>query len=1110
MSKTSVYIPIDDVQVTKPTEKGQPTIIDFPSDTPVYERTTSGYVQTGRTTRRGIRSAPAPQQTYHSELLQQTYSSSLERDSAEQAFRRRQIIEQQRQQEVQRAAEQQRQMIIIQASGGIKIQDPSTRKWTTHFGESEIPRTGMTANEYRRYIQQQAIERGDVKKGEEGRYDYTITFSREKDVKEKTITVPYKGDIVQTIVGGTLPDLSLPNFYIGEGYDSRSGMFISPSITGTGATGILRPSSPEETRVMKEIDKIGSFEFLFSKVTGGVTKVMEYGPIKATTTYVRDIPLIQDESILTDTFGLKPTTVGEGLLFTKEKSKQAGEFLQAQYEDISFRLFEKAETKKGRTKEWLELAGYTAKGVGYVGKVIPKIIEYKTFGLIGTSSTDILATEEKIAKPEKYVQDILDVGYKEYGISYEKAKQDLPEGYELEPFPTRIEFDKKFEGEARQDVISGFRREQVVPFALLGSGVGIGAYKFITKPTITAGQDTLYVSTRWRERLGLESKYRIRFQDVVSSKGGISPKFIISGKPTAVLEKGKLQVELYKDIYGFKRVSQVGRKTIVEQPSLFSNKVKTLFSGESFTKVGKLQKADVVERFKSLGISSDWTKESLRLYQPTILDMKFRGDLLKISRDGKQVGIIKGVTTQKYQPDIIQGIKTRIPSGQVERITVIGTPVDIMPKIITHKTGRIVFRHTLKLTTKETPFQFGLIKRESVGLTPSAIQKGKVTTYDKFVSITDKSGIERLPSIAFRTKDYSMIDLAKTKQKLIPFGKPSKETGRLLITKETDKFFPTPTKRFVETDVYETISKTRDTLVKSKVFVRTGVSPYEPPIKSGVKIPKLKSKVFVTGEVITETKTIGKSISASNIFATTKELTFQKVGVPTITTTQTLTPTIISTGLVTEQLRDTTIKQARDTIPIFDVVVDKDKKFKQDDIQISILRLSTEQKTSTRQITSPVVIPIREIIPSPSLPQPTIPEPFIKPQSHSFKLSKPTVQTKTPVPFLFKLPKPTTMKQPRGIFEVLGRRFGKFKLIGIGKTEREAFAFGKDWTSKTLGVTFKVPKARARQLPGFKTKITKEGKVLYIEPRGKRLKKRGTEVQEIQFFRELKGGKKKK
>jgi len=100
----------------------------------------------------------------------------------------------------------------------------------------------------------------------------------------------------------------------------------------------------------------------------------------------------------------------------------------------------------------------------------------------------------------------------------------------------------------------------------------------------------------------------------------------------------------------------------------------------------------------------------------------------------------------------------------------------------------------------------------------------------------------------------------------------------------------------------------------------------------------------------------------------------------------------------------------------------------------------------------------------------------------------------------FKTPK--LPKQPKGAFTVFGRRFGKFKAIGTSATERGAFAIGKKFAGSTLGVSFKVPGSKVLKLPGFRTKKEK-GSVLFIEPRGRRLKKRGSEVLEIQQFKKV-------
>jgi len=110
--------------------------------------------------------------------------------------------------------------------------------------------------------------------------------------------------------------------------------------------------------------------------------------------------------------------------------------------------------------------------------------------------------------------------------------------------------------------------------------------------------------------------------------------------------------------------------------------------------------------------------------------------------------------------------------------------------------------------------------------------------------------------------------------------------------------------------------------------------------------------------------------------------------------------------------------------------------------------------------------------------------------------------TKTSSPLGFYLPK-SKSKISSGGFQVFGRRFGKFKPLGVGRTEREAFSLGKKFASGTLGATFKVPKSKVFKLPGYRTKKTKEG-TLFIEPSKRRLKRGSGELPEIQFYKGLK------
>ena len=129
-------------------------------------------------------------------------------------------------------------------------------------------------------------------------------------------------------------------------------------------------------------------------------------------------------------------------------------------------------------------------------------------------------------------------------------------------------------------------------------------------------------------------------------------------------------------------------------------------------------------------------------------------------------------------------------------------------------------------------------------------------------------------------------------------------------------------------------------------------------------------------------------------------------------------------------------------------------------------------------------------------------------------ISKPSLYSSyiKPMPII-PLPKTKgyTLPKQSKTFITYGRRFGKFRPIAKARTQELAILKGKRWASNTLGVSFKVPKTRARQLKGFRTKQTAEGNI-YIEKKGRRLKKRGysLEIPEIMKYKKSKSKRKKK
>jgi len=115
----------------------------------------------------------------------------------------------------QAAAEQQKesiqQRIIIKASGGVKVGD------IRYVGNAIVPDTGgLTANQYRRKIRQQAIEEGIIDQKDYGKATLEINRQKEKvkeDKSSRVIETPPQS-ITAQLPGGELPQYN--NFIVGD------------------------------------------------------------------------------------------------------------------------------------------------------------------------------------------------------------------------------------------------------------------------------------------------------------------------------------------------------------------------------------------------------------------------------------------------------------------------------------------------------------------------------------------------------------------------------------------------------------------------------------------------------------------------------------------------------------------------------------------------------------------------------------------------------------------------------------------------------------------------------------------------------------------------------
>ncbi len=108
---------------------------------------------------------------------------------------------------------------------------------------------------------------------------------------------------------------------------------------------------------------------------------------------------------------------------------------------------------------------------------------------------------------------------------------------------------------------------------------------------------------------------------------------------------------------------------------------------------------------------------------------------------------------------------------------------------------------------------------------------------------------------------------------------------------------------------------------------------------------------------------------------------------------------------------------------------------------------------------------------------------------------------------------PFLPKISQGKFPVFIRRRGKFRVAGFGRTRKKALVLGQRIAKQTLARSFIVPGSKALKLPGFRTKIGKQGRKIFIQKTGKGftsiLGSRG-EKAEIKFFRSLNPTKKKR
>lgn len=143
--------------------------------------------------------------------------------------------------------------IVVRRSGGVEI---GNRRYV---GDTNVPGTGMTANEYRRYIRQQAIDEGLVNKEDIGRVEFYIKRSSEPSKNQSIASDSDLGIVSQEKYKNIKFDKE-DLYFPGDKFVKSSG-----DIYGQG-TGVLEQLTPKEIKERESANIKGSGLYLSSIV----------------------------------------------------------------------------------------------------------------------------------------------------------------------------------------------------------------------------------------------------------------------------------------------------------------------------------------------------------------------------------------------------------------------------------------------------------------------------------------------------------------------------------------------------------------------------------------------------------------------------------------------------------------------------------------------------------------------------------------------------------------------------------------------------------------------------------------------------------------------------
>jgi len=674
---------------------------------------------------------------------------------------------------------------------------------------------------------------------------------------------------------------------------------------------------------------------------------------------------------------------------------------------------------------------------------------------------------------------------------------------------------------------------------LVTFGLGSIGKSYLSKPIARETQEGLRLTTRGQEMFGRRVfKFKWNKQTRELEYGFINKpskesltlveKKISTNQPNIDVV-GKLGEDIY---YSFEKIgkSEAITKNIVKYPKTITSKIaeegryvkviggdgKTIYLGNPYTKLGKIQRAKVIKRATEMGFNKKYIESQIKLRTPKYEKYTSEG-LINIDKrianlQFKQVKEQPKIIVDKELNLLSRGAKTRerISSGQ--RV-LIGQKdgVGVVLQLIKEEEFVLLPKGKKKFVKGDISqsLSFGEAKkfgREGKAYYPSKTDFGNV--------------LEKLPSSELRNVNFEkyLLQYSLGKKTRINKNILSVDTGTLLFKRDINvvksKSFKggfegggkKSSKEFLQQEnLYQDILKQpiKENKIKSTIekLQDTGEKVL-PKLKEETSLPRFMEGAGAisiyegTGQYEQyQESAISLPAVTQNIYQTQTKQEMQPISFETQAKVNILQPQI-----KIEQKQFTNIKEAN---ALKDMIKNMSK--------ISLVKKTALVEKAVIKQDVGLGVGIRSELRSLLKTSQQIKQVQKKTQSKSQKLkklTKPKTKTlKTPKIIIPSLEgsKSKERKKETGLFKAIAKVFGKEKVIGVG-TKQQAEKSLKEFLKKELSASGyletggKKVKAKELSLIGEEFRKSKVSPFLVVEKKEKRLRKGGT-GKKVQVFR---------